>query len=275
MKQLQTNYPSTPLVLLDTGNFSDNPTEIGDLRTASLLQSMKTLGYKAINIGERDLSLGYDDFVARTEGTGMTFLSTNIVKQGTKDPVFSPYAIFDVKGTSGNPVRIGVLGVDRYNPIWQKAGPTGTNLGMASPADMIAPYLPEVRGKSDVVVLLASMSREDARELAKRFPDLNLILGAYGGVYNTVDELEGPVRIVYTGNQGKRIGGEPHHARRQSPCRRRDLLHAFPDRALSDGQDDGRRDRGDRRVDDAAGPSQRNPAARTRRRSSPPATGGH
>jgi len=203
---LKTNYPATPLVLLDTGNFTDNPTEAGDLRTAALLESMKRLGYKVINIGERDLNLGYDDFVKRTSGLGMTFISTNIVKQGTKQPVFPPYAIFEVKGASGKPVRVGVLGVDRYTPVWQKAGPSETNLGMAAPSDMIATYLPEVRAKSDVVVLLAALSKDDAHELAKRFPDLDLVVGAYGGIYNTVEETEGRTDIVYTGNQGKRIG---------------------------------------------------------------------
>jgi 2',3'-cyclic-nucleotide 2'-phosphodiesterase (5'-nucleotidase family) len=206
LNQLQTNYPATPLVLLDTGNFSDNPTELGDLRTATLLQSMKKLGYKVINVGERDVNLGYDDFVKRTEGLGMAFVSTNIVKQGTKEPIFLPYTVIEVKGTSGKPVRIGVLGVDRYTPVWQKAGPAGTNLGMAAPGDMIATYLPELRAKSDIIVLLASMSKEDAHDLAKRFQDIDLILGGYGGIFNTVEENEGRVRIVYTGNQGKRIG---------------------------------------------------------------------
>jgi len=191
---------------LDTGNFTDNPTEAGDLRTATLLTSMKSLGYKAVNVGERDLNLGYDDFMTRTGKLGLKFISTNIVKQGTKEPVFSPYTIVEVKGTSGKPVRVGVLGVNRYSPVWQKAGPTGTNLGTASPADMIATYLPEVRAKSDVVVLLASLSKEDARELAKRFTDLDLVIGGYGGVYNTVEETEGRIGIFYTGNQGKRIG---------------------------------------------------------------------
>jgi 2',3'-cyclic-nucleotide 2'-phosphodiesterase (5'-nucleotidase family) len=206
INQIRTNYPSTPLVLLDTGNFSDNPTEVGDLRTATLLQSMKTLGYKAINVCERDLNLGYDDFTKRTEGLGMKFISTNIVKQGTKEPVFPPYTIVEVKGTSGKPVRVGVLGVNRYTPVWQKAGPTGTNLGLAAPSDMIATYLPEVRAKSDIVVLLAALSKDDAHELAKRFTDLDLILGSSGGVYNQVEETEGRVGIFYTGNQGKRIG---------------------------------------------------------------------
>ncbi len=167
---------------------------------------MKKLGYKAINIGERDLDLGYDDFMKRTEGLGLSFLSTNLVKQGTKDPVFPTSASFTVKGASGKPVRIGVLGVDRFNPVWQKAGPKGSNLATALPADMIATYLPELRKKSDVVVLLADVSKEDAHDLAKRFSDLDLILGAYGGIYNTIDESEGKVRIYYTGNQGKRIG---------------------------------------------------------------------
>jgi 2',3'-cyclic-nucleotide 2'-phosphodiesterase (5'-nucleotidase family) len=167
---------------------------------------MKTLGYRAINVGERDLTLGYDDFVTRTQGLGMTFLSTNIVKQGTKDPVFPPYTVIEVKGASGKPVRVGVLGVDRYNPIWQKAGPEGTNLGLAQPADMIGRFLPEVRAKSDVVVLLASLSKDDAKDLARRFPDVDFVFGAYGGIFSTVDEVEGKTRIVYTGNQGKRVG---------------------------------------------------------------------
>ena len=193
-------------MLLDTGNFTDNPTEAGDLRTAALLQSMKTLGYKAVNVGERDLTLGYDDFMKRTAGLGLTFISTNIVKQGTTEPIFPPYTVVEVKGTSGKPVRVGVLGVDRYSPVWQKAGPSGTNLGMAAPADMIATYLPQVRAKSDVVVLLAGISKEDAHDIAKRFTDLDLILGSYGGVYNLIEENEGRVGIYYTGNQGKRIG---------------------------------------------------------------------
>lgn len=193
-------------MLLDSGNFSDNPTDAGDLRTATLLQSMKKLGYKAVNVGERDLTFGYDDFVKRTEGLGLSFLSTNIVKQGTKEPIFPPYTVFEVKGTSGKPVRIGVLGVDRYSPVWQKAGPAGTNLGMAAPADMIAKYLPEVRAKSDIVVLLASISKEDAHDLAKQFQSVDLVIGAYAGIFSTVEESEGRVHICFTGNQGKRIG---------------------------------------------------------------------
>ena len=179
---------------------------MGDLRTAALLASMKKLGYKAANVGERDLDLGYDDFKKRTDGLGIGFISTNIVKQGTTDPVFSPFTVITAKGTSGKPARIGVLGISRYNPVWQKAGPSGSNLGVVPPGEMIGRYLPELRAKSDIVVLLASIPKDDAHDLAKRFTDIDMILGSYGGIFNTVEENEGRVRIYYSGNQGKRIG---------------------------------------------------------------------
>ena len=191
---------------MDTGNFSDNPTVEGERRTATLLKSMASLGYRAINVGERDLGLGYDDFKARTAGIDVAFVSSNIVKQGTKEPVFAPYVVLDAKGADGKPIHVGVLGVVRYTPVWQKAGPDGSNLAVTRPADAIATYLPELESKSDVVVLLAAIAKDDAYEIARRFPGIDIILGAYGGIVSTVDENVAGVRVYYTGNQGKRIG---------------------------------------------------------------------
>jgi len=206
LNQIKTNYPSTPVVLLDSGNYTDNPTEAGEIRTAALLDAMVKLGYKAANVGDRDLTLGYEEFQKKVKGLDLAFVSTNIVKEGTTETVFPPYTVVEVKGASGKPVRIGVLGLLRYSPVWQKAGPAGTNLAVAQPAEMLRRVLPEVSAKSDLVVVLASLSKEDAHELAKQFQDIDLLLGTYGGIYNTVEENEGRVRIYYSGNQGKRIG---------------------------------------------------------------------
>jgi 2',3'-cyclic-nucleotide 2'-phosphodiesterase (5'-nucleotidase family) len=193
-------------VLLDTGNVFDTPTESGDVRTHTLLETMQKLGYKAVGVGERDLQLGYDEFMRKIAGIDIPFVSTNIVKQGTAEPAFTPYTIVEAKGQDGKPIRIGVLGVIRYNPVWQKAGPAGTNLATVPPEQMLKTYLPEVRAKSDVVVLLASLAKDDAHALAREFPDLDLVLASYGGIYNAVEEQEGRVHIYYSGNQGKRIG---------------------------------------------------------------------
>jgi len=108
--------------------------------------------------------------------------------------------------TASTPIRIGVLAVIRYTPVWQKSGPKGTNLATAPVVDMVRRYYGEVRAKSDLVVLLASLAKDDVREIAKQLPELDMIVGSYGGIYSGKEEREGKVAIYYTGNQGKRIG---------------------------------------------------------------------
>src|SRR5262245_21450725 len=204
--QIKKNYPGTPILLLDTGNFSDNPTEKGDIRTVALLKEMAGLGYKVVGVGERDLTMGYDDLAKRIEGLPMKFISTNIVTQGTKKPIFAPYAIVDVPGRDGKPIRVGVLSTVRYTPVWQKSGPAGTNLAAAPVLEMVKTFLPEVREKSDVVVLMAALAKDDAHEVARQLPDIDVLIGSYGGIYSSLEEREGKVPVYYTGNQGKRIG---------------------------------------------------------------------
>lgn len=192
-------------MLLDSGNFTDNPTEAGDIRTRGLLEAMHTLGYRVVNVGERDLAMGHADLLRRLEGIPLELVSSNIVKQGTRDPVFKPYTVIEVPSPKG-PLRVGVMGAVRYNPVWQKAGPSGTNLAILPAPEMIRKILPEVRAKADVLVVLAGMSKDDAHNLAKQVPELDFIFGAYGGIVSAAEEVEGKTRIYYTGNQGKDLG---------------------------------------------------------------------
>jgi len=205
VKEIRAQFPLSPLILLDTGNFSDNPTPEGTVRTRMLLESMAQLGTKAAGVGERELVSGFDDFEKQIHGIDMTFVSTNIVKDGTATPVFSPYTIVPVPRQDGAPIRLGVLSVARFDPTWQKPGPQGSLLAIASPETMLKKYLPEVRAKSDVVVVMAGLAKDDAVALASAAKGIDLMLVAYGGVYSTLEEKAGSVRMVYLGNQGKRV----------------------------------------------------------------------
>lgn len=168
---------------------------------------MGRLGYAAVGVAERDLALGYDELEKRARGLPFPLISTNIVKRGTSDTVFKPYVVVEAKrGGDKPPVRVGVMSVVRYNPVFMKTGPAGTNLAIASPSDMVRRYLEDVKKSSDVVVVLAAMSKYDAHQLAREVPGIDFVFGAYAGAFNTEEELEGTTRIVFTGNQGKRIG---------------------------------------------------------------------
>jgi 2',3'-cyclic-nucleotide 2'-phosphodiesterase (5'-nucleotidase family) len=207
LKQIDATFPTVPKLLVDTGNFSDNPSEEGDIRTKGLLEGMGKLGYQVANVGERDLSLGFEDFLSRTSGSPIKFVSANVVRQDTKATVFPPFTVVELKRGGGKkPLRVAVTGVMRYSPVWLKAGPDGTNLVIARPADQVRAILPDMRKSADVVVLLAAMSKGDATQLANDVPGLDFVLGSYGGAYNYNEEIVGGARILYSGNQGKRIG---------------------------------------------------------------------
>ena len=205
--QLHENFPTTEILQFDLGNFSDNPTEEGTLRTEGLIEGMDRLGYDVANVGERDLSLGYDEFVRRTEAATFPFVSANIVRRDTREPVFNPYVILDVESQgSAKPLRVGVIGVVRFNPVFLRSGPDDTNLVILPPLEAVKRYLEEVRERSDVVVLLAAIHQDDAHIIAKEVEDIDIILGSYGSIYSTREEAEGDTLICYSGNQGRRIG---------------------------------------------------------------------
>lgn len=167
---------------------------------------MVKLGYRVVNVSERDLALGYDEFRKNVDGTGLKFVSANVVRQGTTERVFPPYEVIDVPVAKGKPLRVGVVGVTRFSPVWQKAGPAGTNLALAPPAEMLKAILPELRTKADVVVLLAALNRDDAARLSRDVPGIDFVFGAYGGIYDTSFRKEAAPPVLYTGNQGRYTG---------------------------------------------------------------------
>lgn len=195
------------MVLLDSGNFSDNPTPAGDLKTAGLLQSMKKLGYSVINVGERDIRSGYPEFVRRTEGAEFEFISANIIDRETKATVFPPHAVVEVKSADGKRTRrIGVIGVVRFNPVFLKEGPDGGNISIARPLGRVKQEVEALKKKNvDTIVLLAAMHKNDASELAMEVPEIEYVLGSYGGLITNNAEVVGDTSMVYVGNRGQRI----------------------------------------------------------------------
>jgi 2',3'-cyclic-nucleotide 2'-phosphodiesterase (5'-nucleotidase family) len=78
------------MVILDAGNFSDNPTPEGNVKTRTLIDAMGRLGYAAANVGERDLTLGYDEFMKQTSRAKFPFVSANIVRRDSNLVIVPP-----------------------------------------------------------------------------------------------------------------------------------------------------------------------------------------
>lgn len=195
-------------MLLDSGNFSDNPTPAGDLKTGGLLQAMERLGYQVVNVGERDIRMGHAEFARRTADTSFAYVSANIVDRKTKEPIFAPHVVVEALSPDGSSkVRVGVIGIVRYNPMFLKAGPNGSNMVIVHPKDRVAAEVQALEGQDvDVIVLLAGLNKLDARTIATEVPGIDFVLGSYGGMVTAADETAGDASVLYCGNRGQRIG---------------------------------------------------------------------
>jgi hypothetical protein len=224
-------------VLLDSGNYSDNPTAAGKLKTEALIKGMSMLGYSAANVGEREVRAGYDAFMSRSEGATFPFLSANIVRSDTKEPVFPPHLILDLPAAeNGAKHRLGLIGVVRFNPIFRKPGPDGSQLEIIHPREALERELPKLRAeKVDLVILLAALHRDDARRIVAAVPEIDFVIGSYGGVAIMEQQKASDCWILYSGNQGKIIGETRiFHNEGDQPLPPRNVQHYLGDRYPTD-----------------------------------------
>ena len=205
MKEYKKVYPETSVVWLDNGNFSDNPTPAGDIKTEALIQGMNILDYTAVNIGERELFLGYEEFQEKVASAKFQLVTANLVLKGTEESITKPYIIKKVKTLTGKTCRIGILGLTKFNQTFQKSGPKGKNIITIHPVEAAKKYIPIMREKVDIIIVLAAMAKDETHLLAKNIPGIDIILASHGGIFTAGKEVEGSTQIIYTGNKGGRI----------------------------------------------------------------------
>ena len=169
---------------------------------------MERLGYKVVNVGERDLRQGYDALIDNLGERGFALVSANLVRNDTKKTVFDPYAIVEAAAPQGDATeRVGVIGVARYNPIFRKPGPEGSELAIVHPVAPIKQAVAELQEQGiEWIVLLAALHRDDAARIVGQVPEIDFVIGSYGGHYTTAVDQVDNAWLLYSGNQGKRLG---------------------------------------------------------------------
>ncbi len=187
-----------PLLALDGGNslfvdfLNQGPPE--KAKAELIVKTLGKIGVKAMGVGMRDLSLGPDVVAALGRKYGVEPLSANLVKNGK--PIFAPSAVF----TAG-PLKVGVIGLSPANPFGRFPGVEGKPLVAAASAEA-----KKLKGKVDLVVVLAAVPYPDALEVANALgSQVDLVLQTHDLRGTSLPVAANGSWVLNTGERGREV----------------------------------------------------------------------
>jgi hypothetical protein len=161
------------------------------------------LDYDAIGLGEKDLWFGVDFLKSMAEKHDLPFLCSNAIDARTGETIFPPWIVAEREG-----VRVGFLAVvspERHIIARVQTDLEGRKIRLDDPTETVERYLPELRERADVVVLLAHSGIETSRFLAEDTDVDAVIVGHYPAVESDASEIEGTI-VAMAGGQSDRFG---------------------------------------------------------------------
>lgn len=153
------------------------------------------MGYTALTLGEMDLQLGLPALHQRGAEAGFPFLGANL----SGDLPVKPYTLVTLGGH-----QIAILGlVNGERP--QVTVPGGT-VTISDPLAAAQRYVPELRRKANVIIVLSHLGLEMDQRLAREVPGITVIIGGHSKHIVQPPLQVGETIIVQAGFYGEGIG---------------------------------------------------------------------
>lgn len=165
------------------------------------LEAMVEMDYAATTTGYGDLFMGRDYVLALVAETGIKMVSANVYDESTGELLVEPYVVVEKAG-----IRFGITGVmDRTVDIRTRKGVESSGVTVSASKDALEAVLPELRKKSDYVVVLAHMTVKRARTLAEEVPGLDFVVVGNQAQRSTEPFETGGAVFLQSGNRGQSI----------------------------------------------------------------------
>lgn len=169
------------LFVVDSGNllFRKSPTSEarkreGLLKADILVRAYEKMGYTAVNLGEKDLMMGFGFVNEIAKDMEFPLISANLIDRKTRKTVFRSFITKEISG-----INIGVIGLMShwFNEVLKEKEPY---LEILDPLNAVKPYVVQLRQACDLVIVLSQLGERGDRELALKVRGIDIIFG--GGV---------------------------------------------------------------------------------------------
>jgi Cytochrome c554 and c-prime len=205
-----------PFAAIDLGGLVRKDNQQNKIKFQVMLAALKDLGYKAMALGPEELSLErLEPGFLVTQGPqpsgaqaqdGPSFVNANVEFTLFKDAGLRPAALAKVITINGH--RIGVTAIFGKTLTAALFGEAGDpQIKVNDPAKSLPPAIAELkRQNAEVFILLSHAEKNESAELAKKFPEFQIVATARGPEdgEDTAEHL-GNTLLVTVGQKGKHV----------------------------------------------------------------------
>jgi hypothetical protein len=164
-----------PVVGIDVGGLAKGFGRQAELKFQVVVECMRKMGYDAIALGKTDLRLPTGELVSVAASDAdhqSPFISANVGLFGFDAGLTAKTRIIQRGGVKL--ALTAVLGKKFQKEI------NNDEIEMVDPATALAKIVPALKSKADYLILLAHATRDESIELAKKFPQFDLVISAGG-----------------------------------------------------------------------------------------------
>lgn len=133
-------------------------------KAKAFLKGYEKIGCNALNIGEYDLSAGYDFLKSLEQNSIIPFISANLRVKETGDLAFKPFVIID-----RNMLKVGIIGVTDY------LSQAVAELRKDNYLETGQKYINELRDEVDILIMLVNGKIAEKNNILESFKDADYI----------------------------------------------------------------------------------------------------
>jgi 5'-nucleotidase len=178
-------------LLLDGGDIFSSEASFGVAKADVAIKSMAIMGYNGVVVGEKDFGFGVDYIVNSTSDAGLPVLAANVYDAKTNELLFAPSS--KVEYPSG--LRVGIIGVLGDLMTLPRQVPAGA-VKVTDPVEAVEREVSAFQGGVDVVVVLAHLPLQKAKDLARRVRSIDVVVCGHEGRRLRKVEREGNAFVL-------------------------------------------------------------------------------
>jgi 5'-nucleotidase/UDP-sugar diphosphatase len=186
-----------PSLLLAAGDMIQGNPWANLVRGKSTIEVMNAMKFDAMVVGNHEFDSGPKVLKERMAQARFPVLGANVKGLAA----LKPYVIKNLPG-----VRIAIIGVVTPETPVATHPRNVAGLTFSTPESAVKKYLPELKRRADIVIVLSHCGLQADKELAARVPGIDVIVGGHSHTKILQPELVGQTIIVQAWEHAKALG---------------------------------------------------------------------